>query len=86
MIATLRRAWIPLLIVAVIALAGAVVHRLHGLFGSDNEITRPGALVVRSFMLPTIAALLGRWFWWPQNVPTRPARSVGRHLERTPSV
>jgi RND superfamily putative drug exporter len=31
-------------------------------------------LVVRSFMTPTIAALLGRWFWWPQNVRTRPAR------------
>ncbi len=25
-------------------------------------------LVVRSFMLPATAALLGRWFWWPLNV------------------
>ena len=31
-------------------------------------------LVIRSFMTPSIAALLGRWFWWPQNVRTRPAR------------
>ena len=31
-------------------------------------------LVVRSLMTPSIAALLGRWFWWPQNVRTRPAR------------
>ena len=31
-------------------------------------------LVVRSFMTPAIAALMGRWFWWPQNVRTRPAR------------
>jgi RND superfamily putative drug exporter len=31
-------------------------------------------LVVRSFMTPAIAALLGRWFWWPQNVRSRPAR------------
>ncbi|OBJ44825.1 hypothetical protein A5630_15585 [Mycolicibacterium mucogenicum] len=31
-------------------------------------------LVVRSFMTPAIAALLGRWFWWPLNVRTRPAR------------
>src|SRR6202012_4219250 len=23
-------------------------------------------LIVRSFMTPAIAALLGRWFWWPQ--------------------
>jgi len=29
-------------------------------------------LVVRSFMTPSIAALLGRWFWWPQVVRERP--------------
>ncbi|OFJ52519.1 MMPL/RND family transporter [Mycolicibacterium grossiae] len=29
-------------------------------------------LVVRSLMTPSIAALLGRWFWWPHNVRTRP--------------
>ncbi|WP_094360353.1 MMPL/RND family transporter [Mycobacterium marinum] len=32
-------------------------------------------LIVRSFMVPSIAALLGRWFWWPINVRTRPARA-----------
>ena len=32
-------------------------------------------LVVRAFMTPAIAALLGRWFWWPQNVRTRPRPS-----------
>ncbi len=31
-------------------------------------------LVVRAFMTPAIAALLGRWFWWPQLVRPRPAR------------
>ena len=31
-------------------------------------------LVIRSFMTPSIAALLGRWFWWPLNVRARPAR------------
>jgi putative drug exporter of the RND superfamily len=41
-------------------------------------------LVVRSFMTPSIAALLGRWFWWPQRVRSRPAglrpsQSTGRH-------
>ena len=30
-------------------------------------------LVVRSLMTPSIAALLGRWFWWPQAVRPRPA-------------
>jgi RND superfamily putative drug exporter len=39
-------------------------------------------LVIRAFMTPSIAALLGRWFWWPQVVRARPvaARSlVKRH-------
>jgi RND superfamily putative drug exporter len=29
-------------------------------------------LVIRSFMTPAIAAMMGRWFWWPQNVRNRP--------------
>jgi putative drug exporter of the RND superfamily len=29
-------------------------------------------LIVRSLMMPSIAALLGRWFWWPQIVRQRP--------------
>jgi RND superfamily putative drug exporter len=29
-------------------------------------------LVVRSLMTPSLAALLGRWFWWPQHVRPRP--------------
>jgi RND superfamily putative drug exporter len=35
-------------------------------------------LIVRSFMTPSIAALLGRWFWWPQLVQTPASR---RRLE-----
>jgi putative drug exporter of the RND superfamily len=36
-------------------------------------------LVVRSFMTPSIAALLGRWFWWPRRVHTHaaPPAAVG---------
>lgn len=33
-------------------------------------------LVIRSFMTPSIAALMGKWFWWPQVVRQRPARSI----------
>jgi putative drug exporter of the RND superfamily len=33
-------------------------------------------LIVRAFMTPSIAALLGRWFWWPQHVRQRPASSL----------
>ncbi|MDT5364546.1 MAG: putative drug exporter of the superfamily [Mycobacterium sp.] len=29
-------------------------------------------LIVRSLMTPAIAALLGKWFWWPQRVRQRP--------------
>src|ERR1043166_7969532 len=29
-------------------------------------------LIVRSFMTPAVAALLGRWFWWPLKVRQRP--------------
>ena len=28
-------------------------------------------LVVRSFVLPSIVALLGRWFWWPTRIATK---------------
>lgn len=27
------------------------------------------ALVVRTFVVPPLAVLLGRWFWWPRRVP-----------------
>ncbi|MCK0173613.1 RND family transporter [Mycolicibacterium sp. F2034L] len=29
-------------------------------------------LIVRSLMTPSIAALMGRWFWWPTHVRPRP--------------
>ncbi len=35
-------------------------------------------MIVRSFMTPSIAALLGRWFWWPQRVRPRPASQMLR--------
>ena len=45
-------------------------------------------LVIRSFMTPSIAALMGRWFWWPQNVRTRPKsvrwRTPSRHAAENP--
>jgi RND superfamily putative drug exporter len=43
-------------------------------------------LVVRSFMTPSIAALLGRWFWWPQRVRPRPASYLLRPLGPRPLV
>ncbi|WP_349268833.1 transporter [Mycolicibacterium parafortuitum] len=38
-------------------------------------------LIVRAFLTPSIAALLGRWFWWPMIVRSRP---TGQHRRREP--
>jgi RND superfamily putative drug exporter len=43
-------------------------------------------LIVRSFMMPSVAALLGRWFWWPQQVRTRPASQMLRPYGPRPLV
>jgi RND superfamily putative drug exporter len=43
-------------------------------------------LVVRSFMTPSIAALLGRWFWWPLKVRPRPASVMLRPYGTRTSV
>ena len=43
-------------------------------------------LVVRAFMTPSIAALLGRWFWWPQRVRPRPASGLLRPVGPRPLV
>jgi putative drug exporter of the RND superfamily len=43
-------------------------------------------LVVRAFMTPSIAALLGRWFWWPQRVRPRPASALLRPVGSRPLV
>ncbi|MBU8808395.1 MMPL/RND family transporter [Mycolicibacterium goodii] len=43
-------------------------------------------LIVRAFMVPSIAALLGRWFWWPQRVRQRPASAMLRPIGPRPLV
>ncbi|OBB17557.1 RND family transporter [Mycolicibacterium elephantis] len=43
-------------------------------------------LVVRAFMTPSIAALLGRWFWWPLRVHPRPAAAARRLRSRDSST
>ena len=41
-------------------------------------------LIVRSYLTPSIAALLGRWFWWPLRVRPRPAgRPFSLHSSTT---
>lgn len=36
-------------------------------------------LIVRSLMTPSIAAILGPWFWWPLKVRSRPSYSERMH-------
>lgn len=43
-------------------------------------------MVVRAFMTPSVAALLGRWFWWPQRVRPRPASTMLRPVGPRPLV
>jgi RND superfamily putative drug exporter len=43
-------------------------------------------LIVRSFMTPSIATLLGRWFWWPQRVRPRPASRMLQPYGSRPAV
>jgi RND superfamily putative drug exporter len=37
-------------------------------------------------LTPTIATLLGRWFWWPQRVRPRPASQMLRPYGPRPAV
>lgn len=39
----LRRRWTIVVAVLVVALVGFGVYRLHGIFGSNNEVSRPAA-------------------------------------------
>ena len=43
-------------------------------------------LIVRSLMTPSIAALLGKWFWWPLHVRPRPASRMLRPYGSRASV
>jgi hypothetical protein len=43
MLRRVRRYWLPLLVLVAVAMGGFVVHRMQGIFGSDNEITRQGS-------------------------------------------
>lgn len=38
-------------------------------------------LVVRAFIVPSIVALLGRWFWWPTPLRRRAVRSSAKMPE-----
>ena len=39
----LWRRWMVIVAILVVAVVGFSIHRLHGIFGSDNQVSRPGA-------------------------------------------
>jgi hypothetical protein len=43
MLKAMRRQWLPLLVLLMVAIGGFVISRMHGIFGSDTEITREGS-------------------------------------------
>jgi RND superfamily putative drug exporter len=62
-------------------------HRVVGQVGTTIGLGLLfDTLVVRSFMMPSVAALLGRWFWWPLNVRSRPARVSQKPVSRGPGL
>jgi putative drug exporter of the RND superfamily len=74
----------------VVTSAGVVfAFTMAAMLGSDDRIVaQMGAtialgllldtLIVRTLFMPSIATLLGRWFWWPQIVHPRGADNVRR--------
>jgi putative drug exporter of the RND superfamily len=77
---------------AVVTSAGLVfAFTMASMLGSDDRIVgQMGAtialgllldtLIVRTLLMPSIATLLGRWFWWPQIVHPRGADNVRRRV------
>jgi putative drug exporter of the RND superfamily len=41
--------------------------------------------IIRALVTPSIATLLGRWFWWPMRLPNRPSRKP-RTADDTPTA
>jgi putative drug exporter of the RND superfamily len=53
-----------------------IIHPIDGWDRNGSYFGGAGIrLVVRSLMTPSIAALLGKWFWWPQRIRQRPVPS-----------
>ncbi|MBS4730464.1 transport acessory protein MmpS [Mycobacterium sp. SM1] len=42
MLTMLKRAWVPLVVIVVVAISGAAVYRLRGVFGSDEVFKSTG--------------------------------------------
>jgi hypothetical protein len=43
MLKVMARQWLPLLVLLMVAIGAFVITRMHGIFGSDTQITREGS-------------------------------------------
>jgi RND superfamily putative drug exporter len=88
-----KRGWMLLVAVLVVAITGfacAFVFSGFQVLGQIGTTIGLGllfdTLIVRSSMTPSVATLLGRWFWWPQQVRPRPASTMLRPYGPRPAV
>lgn len=44
----LGRFWMPVVLVVVVAVTAVALYRLQGIFGSDNEVSRPGSAALEN--------------------------------------
>lgn len=54
--------------ITMFALAGSTVLSIAQIGVTIGVGLMLDTLIVRTFVLPSLVALLGRWFWWP-NIP-----------------
>jgi RND superfamily putative drug exporter len=57
--------------ITMFALAGSSVLSIAQIGVTIGVGLMLDTLVVRTFVLPALVALLGRWFWWPTRITAR---------------
>jgi RND superfamily putative drug exporter len=66
--------------ITMFALAGSSVLSIAQIGVTIGVGLMLDTLIVRTFVLPSLVALLGRWFWWPTIIPrsrvSRPAKTA----------
>ena len=65
--------------ITMFALAGSSVLSIAQIGMTIGVGLMLDTLIVRTFVLPSLVALLGRWFWWPTMFPRRLGRSARRN-------
>jgi RND superfamily putative drug exporter len=65
--------------ITMFALAGSSVLSIAQIGTTIGVGLLLDTLIVRTFVLPSLIALLGRWFWWP--TPQDDSADVNRAVE-----